>query len=175
MKNNFVYDIFVRYGILILLGFFISGIYFIFTPLTVYPVYFFLSFLDAGTELFVQNIILYEGNYAQIIPACVAGAAYYLLAILNLTTPMKIKKRFYSLCFLIGSFLFLNILRIVFFINILDSQYFDFTHITFWYFGSTILVAILWFVNVYLFKIEKRPIIEDFVNLVKLRKKSIKN
>jgi hypothetical protein len=40
-------------------------------------------------------------------------------------------------------------------------QYFDVTHMTVWYFGSTVLVVALWFVNVWIFKIKEIPIYTD--------------
>ena len=101
-------------------------------------------------------------------PACVAGAAYYLLSILNLTTPMKPRQRLFSLPYLFITFLIINILRIVIFALLYSKgfTFFDLTHTATWYFGSTIFLIIIWFSNVSLFKIKSIPIYTDFKYLV---------
>src|SRR3989344_7597476 len=81
-------ELILRY--IILLGLSFPGLilfYKIFTPLTVYPVYFILSlFYDA--VLLTKTTILIEGLVPiEIIGACIAGSAYSLLLILNLSTP----------------------------------------------------------------------------------------
>jgi len=157
----------MRYLILLLLGLSLSFFYSVFTPLTVWPVYWYLGLLNAGTRLFEGNVIFFRGEYIEIIGACVAGAAYYLLLILNLGTPMDALKRIKSISFLIGSFLLLNIARIVLFSLLLAGGFgfFDLAHKLTWYFGSTLLVVVLWFVNVWLFDIREIPIYSDVLGL----------
>jgi len=140
--------------------------YAIFTPLTVYPVYFFLHKLY-GAQLLAGNIIFFKGYYAEIVQACVAGAAYYLLIILSLTIPLDIKKRIKSISFILISFLIINILRITIFGMLFSYgyKYFDIAHELTWYFGSTIIVVLVWFSNVWLFKIKSIPIYTDMANL----------
>jgi exosortase/archaeosortase family protein len=164
MNTKEAIEIFARYLILMLAALFNLAIfYIIFTPLTVYPVYWVLHAIEPGTRLLEGNVIFFRGAWAEIIGACVAGSAYYLLLILNLSMPMELKKRLKSLVFLLGCFLVLNILRIAVFIALLAKgfQYFDVTHMTVWYFGSTVLVVALWFVNVWIFKIKEIPIYTD--------------
>jgi len=166
-KNGVLYLV-LRYGVLVLLGLFnLRLFYLIFTPLTVFPVYRVLSLIDPSSRLLGSNLIFFSGFYAEIIPACVAGAAYYLLFIFNLTTPMQWSQRWKSLLFLVFSFLFLNILRILVFAGLLSSgfQYFDVAHKLTWYFGSTVMVVIVWFVNVWIFKIKNIPIYTDMKDL----------
>ena len=168
MKRNEVFTLGARYIILILLGLFnLKLFYLIFTPLTIYPVFWLLSIFYGNANLFPANLIFFGGSYAQIIPACVAGAAYYLLLILNLTTPMSITKRVKSISFIFLIFLVLNIARILIFAGLLVAgyQYFDLTHKLTWYFGSTIMVVLIWFVNVWLFKINNIPIYTDIRNI----------
>ncbi len=158
-----------RYLFLIILG--IPNLYLfylILTPLTVYPVLWILNSIY-GANLLANNIIFVENVYTKIIPACVGGAAYYLLTILNLTTPMSIKKRIKSLIFLFSTFFAINIARIVLFVVLFTQgfQYFDLAHITSWYFGSTIMVILIWFSNVMIFKIKKLPILSDLKDLSK--------
>ena len=117
----------------------------------------------------IKTTIFFKGYFASIVPACIAGAAYYLLLILNLTTPMDKKKRAYSLIFLMLSFLGLNILRIIIFASIFASkgfELFNFTHVTAWYFGSTVMVVLIWFLNALLFKINNVPIYTDIKMLI---------
>ena len=145
-------------------------IYFIFTPLTVYPVFWILSLLYnpsiSGTSISFSNKVI------ELIPSCIAGSAYYFLFILNLSTFMDFKKRIYSLLFLLFSFLFLNILRIVilsmFFINSLS--FFDISHKLSWYSLSTIFVVSIWFFNVKLLSIKNIPIYSDIKLLYKKTK-----
>ncbi len=159
----------LRYITLLIIGFpNLFLFYYIFTPLTVYPVLFVLKFFSEAillsqTEIYFNSILL------EIIPACVAGSAYYFLLILNLTTPMNSKQRIISLLFMFLTFLLINILRIVSFslLYVNGFSFFDLTHKITWYFGSTILLIIVWFANVKLFKIVSIPIKTDFQYLYK--------
>ncbi|MDP4039894.1 MAG: pacearchaeosortase [Candidatus Pacearchaeota archaeon] len=168
MNKKTINSVFFRYILLVVLG--IPNLfifYFILTPLTFYPSYFFIK-LIYGAQIIAENTIFFKGYSAIIIPACIAGSAYYLLTILNLTTPLNFKTRIKSLIFLILSFLILNIIRIVFFSALFVNKgydYFNVTHIATWYFGSTILVILIWFANVFIFKIKSIPVYSDFKNL----------
>ena len=157
----------LRYLFLVLIGLnSLYVFYLIFTPLTFYPSLWIAKWLFDGVA-FPGNIIFAHGHYARIIPACVAGAAYYLLTILNFTTPMSVSKRVKSMSYIIIAFLVLNVLRIVLFINLLgeDFKYFDLSHELTWYFGSTILIIIIWFTNIIFFKISAIPIYSDLKNI----------
>lgn len=185
-----------RYFILILVGLpNLFLFYFLFTPLTFYPVFFILqkmfsAVISTGettiacttilSSKLIPNFlsglacfdttILFKGYYASIIPACIAGSAFYLLTILNLTTPMSKRTRIKSLIFLISTFLILNIARILVFAVLFVKKgyaYFDLAHAATWYFGSTILVVIIWFANILLFKIKSVPIYTDFKEITK--------
>ncbi|MFA6023266.1 MAG: pacearchaeosortase [Candidatus Pacearchaeota archaeon] len=169
MKNSKLFNLFLRYIFILLLGLgelFI--IYFIFTPLTVYPVYLILN-LFFKTAL--NGIVLTVNNYGiSIVEACVAGSAYYLLFILNFAVPMQAKKRILSLAYSVFALLILNILRIVILSVMLvnSSVLFDFTHKFFWYFLSTAFVVIIWFSEVKLFKIKEIPAYSDIKLLMKI-------
>ncbi|MCH8329604.1 MAG: pacearchaeosortase [Nanoarchaeota archaeon] len=90
-------DIFLRYSILILVAF--PGLwifYFIFAPLTIYPIYFILGLFFEVT--LYQNIILVSKQFSiEFIDACIAGTAYYLLFILNISTILKKSELYTSL------------------------------------------------------------------------------
>jgi len=182
MKAGRVTELVVRYLILLLAGLFnLTLFYAVFTPLTVYPLYWILSVIDSGTKLLEGNFFYFRGEFLEIIEACVAGAAYYLLLILNMTTPMKLKKRMQSILFLMGSFLVINIIRIGIFaeLAVSGSEYFDVAHNIVWYFGSTVIVVAVWFLNVWLFKIKNIPIYSDakdlFEDVIRKGKKTKKS
>ena len=162
-KSKTLIYLFLRYLFLIIIalpGFAIF--YFIFSPLTIYPSYWILSLFY---QVSLQGNSFIIDNYSiNIIEACVAGGAYYLLLILNLSTPMKVNVRVKSLLFLLSTFLLFNISRLVIFSSLAleGFSYFDIAHKYTWYFGSTIFVALLWFLNVYIFKISEIPIFSDF-------------
>ena len=162
--------ILLRYIILILIA--LPGLYlfyFIFTPLTIYPVYFLLGlFFDV---ILLSKIHLLTNNVPiELISACIAGSAYYLLLVLNLATPkIKLKTRIFAILFSFVTFLVLNILRI-FVLGALaatDFPYFDVTHTVFWYGFSTIIVVAIWFVEVKIYKIKEIPFYSDIKFLYK--------
>lgn len=164
MKLNELFATLMRYIALVAISFpDLFLIYLIATPLTITPLFWILHLIDPSTALMPGNIFVFKGAIIEIIGACTAGAAYFLLLILNLTTPMHPLKRVKSILFLVFSFLILNIARIVIFSLLLVNgfQYFDFAHQLVWYFGSTIMVIALWFINVWIFNIRAVPIYTD--------------
>ena len=170
---DFMKDLIIRYVALLLLG--LGNLYLfytIFTPLTIYPVFFVLSLFYSVKLSGIQLVI--GNNIIELVTACIAGAAYYLLLILNLSTPMEGKKRFYSLFYMFSILLALNITRIVvlavIFIN--NSAAFDFTHKFLWYGISTIFVVVLWFSAVKIFDIKKIPFYSDYKTLMKYIRRS---
>ena len=149
--------------------------YLIFTPLTSYPVYWVLSLIYPNIIL-MNSFLILGSSAVQLIPACIAGSAYYLLLILSMATPMPASKRLKSICFMILSFLFLNILRLVIFsiLFIGGYQYFGVMHSLIWYFGSTALVVIIWFANAWVFKIKGIPVYTDMKSLYSSAKKEVR-
>jgi exosortase/archaeosortase family protein len=116
-----------------------------------------------------------NGTAIGLIDACIAGSAFYLLLILNLSTPkIKIKQRIFILLFDYFIFLVLNILRI-FLLSILlinSSQIFYIVHLVFWYVISVILVLLIWIITVKLFKIKEAPFFSDIKELILYLKNS---
>jgi len=170
METRDTIGMFVRYLLLALIPLgSMAIIYIIFTPLTVSPVYWLLKKMYSDTVLLGTTTLYFQDNYANIVEACVAGAAYYLLLILNLTTPMPLLKRLKSILFILLVFLVFNILRIVIFARLLvnGADYFDTAHQITWYFGSTVLVIIVWFINVLLLDIREIPIYTDVKSLMR--------
>lgn len=167
-----IFDIIIRYSILLIIGLLsTSFFYFLFTAITVYPVYFLLGFFF--NTLLMKDIIIINNLPIEIIGACIAGSAYYLLLILNLSTPeIKLKKRFFILLFSFSFLLIINILRI-FLLSVLyisQSPSFDFIHQLLWYLGSILFVVGIWFLSVKIFKIKEIPFYSDIKYLLTKRK-----
>lgn len=175
MNSRELINLAARYFFIIFIGLFgINAIYLFFTPLTIYPSFWILAlFYPLSLE---GNSFVFGSAIINIIPACIAGAAYYLLFILNFATPIPPKQRLASLLFLISSFLALNIIRLVVFTSLFLNgfAYFDLAHKFVWYAGSTILVVAIWFANVRLFNIKAIPAWTDLKNLNNMRKRGIK-
>lgn len=165
MKKKEAVELFVRYIVLALLA--LGNLwlfYLVFTPLTVYPVMWLLGLFYSGVYLVEgTSRIIFNSIDVDIVAACVAGSAYYLLLILNLTTPMKKGVRAKSVVFLMAAFLLLNIIRIVLFSMLYYSgfNYFEVAHKITWYAISTIMVVAIWFVNVWVLKIKEIPVYSD--------------
>jgi exosortase/archaeosortase family protein len=166
--NSFT-GLLTRYLILILVA--IPNLYlfyFILTPLTIYPVYFLFN-LFFDTSL-INNTILIVGKCPiELVNACIAGSAYYLLLILNLSIPrINIKERLTMISFSFSLLLIINLLRI-FILGLMSSfsdlLLFDITHKLFWYLLSTIFVAGIWFLEVKLFRITEIPFYSDIKDL----------
>lgn len=154
--------LFFRYLLLIVLAFQnLFLFYLVFSPLTVYP-----SALILGLFYPVSlhgNTILVNSVPIELINACIAGSAFYLLLLLNLALPMKISKRLASIAFSFLIFLVINIVRIsvfsVLYIN--RFKYFNFTHLLFWYVLSGILVFLVWFLTIKVFSVKDVPFYND--------------
>lgn len=143
--------------------------YFIFTPLTVYPVYYLLN-LSFDASLIGNIIILNKKIAIELIRACIAGSAYYFLFVLNLSTPkIKISKRVKMIIFAFLVLLIINILRIVLlsFVAYSGYSFFNITHKLFWYLMSVVFVVGIWFAEVKIFKIKEIPFYSDLKFLYK--------
>lgn len=170
-KKEMLKSIFVRYILLIILplnGLFIF--YLILTPLTLYPLYsLFYCFFDTILN-FGKSIIYVQSVPIEIINACIAGSAYYLLLIFNLSTPnIKLSKRAKMIFFSFLTFLLVNILRIFILsmMYIYHSPIFEIVHKLTWYAGSVVLVIIIWFYQVKKYKIKEIPFYSDLKFLYK--------
>jgi len=164
--------ILIRYMVLLSLMFTLPIIYKILTPLTVYSTGYLLKiFYQVSIN---KDTLIILSKSIKLIPACVAGSAYLLALILNLSTPIKAKKRIPTILFSITLLFLLNILRI-FILSIMfieESQFFDFTHKLFWYILSTIFVVATWFLTIKIFSIKEVPVYDDINYLFKNIKSS---
>ena len=170
-KNYNPFSILIRYLILLGLMFSLPLIYKILTPLTIYPTIFLLKLFYQVSYL-NSMIILNSKTIIYIIPACIAGSAYLLLLILNLSLPMSLKKRIRTILFSLTLLLSLNILRIFSLSILYDNsfRFFDITHKLFWYGLSTLFVILIWFYTVKKFNIKEIPIYTDLKYLSKKSK-----
>ena len=173
MKKNEkdILNTFVRYIILILVAIPNLWIFYkVFAPLTVYPVYFLLKTFFSAT-LFPDRIILIGNTISiELIDACIAGSAYYLLLILNLSVPkIKISRRIYMIFFAFLSFLLVNVVRIFLLgtLAVYKSPLLVLAHMLFWYLLSTIFIVAIWFAEVKIFKVKEIPIYSDVKFLYK--------
>lgn len=169
-----VFSIVLRYFLILIFGLGnLYLLYLLFTPLTLNITYFILNIFTSPS--LINGFIYFNESIIQIIPACVAGAAYYLLLILILSTPnLSFKKYLKLIGISFGIFFLFNVLRIIFLILIRNTLQFDLIHSIFWYFLSTILVILIWFFLVKRYKLNDYPIISDILFLMKFSKKSKK-
>ena len=174
MKKN-IQDIIVRYAILfiiLLIG--VDFAYLFFEKITLYSSYGLLKIIYPSA--FLSGIDIWIGEKViTIVGACVAGSAYLLLLILNLSVPkIKFEKRIY---FLISSFILffiINVIRIVFLgvLHVDSSPYFEILHKVLWYLGSTLIVVGVWFLGVWVFSIKEIPFYSDIKELLRIMKNS---
>lgn len=154
--------IFARYIIVLLVAFpNLFLFYLVFSPLTIYPS---SSILSLFYETSVHgNTILVNSVPVELVNACIAGSAFYLLFLLNLSVPLNFKKRIFSLVFSFFLFLVINILRISIFssLYINNFKYFSITHLAFWYVLSGIFVFLVWLITIRTFKIKAIPFYSD--------------
>lgn len=165
-EDRKTYFIFIRYLIILAAGLFaFSSLYAIFTPLTIQPSNLLLSFFY-NTSINGNQIII-GGFLIELVEACIAGSAYYLLFLLNLSLPMKLKTRILSITFSFMIFLVINVLRIFIFslLYINNFRYFDVTHMLFWYVISGVIVFLVWLATIKTFKLTSIPFYTD-LNLI---------
>jgi hypothetical protein len=166
MKSGTAFGMLLRYLLIVIAG--LNGLYIfyaVFTPLT-------LNILS----LFFQvngNIISTSSAVVELVPACIAGSAYYLLFILLFATPnIGFEKRLRALVFLFASFLVLNSLRIILLVSVSGMAYFNEVHLLFWYLVSTLFVVGLWIAAIKVFRIKDVPFYADMALLFGMAKKS---
>ncbi|MFH1451694.1 MAG: pacearchaeosortase [archaeon] len=172
---NKITEIFSRYILILLVGFGNLYIFYkVLTPLTVHTLNFIISLFTA--TLLIENTIYIKWLTIEIVPACIAGSAFYLLFILIFSTPrIKLRKRIYMFTAATISLFLLNVTRILFLIAITNISSFDLIHWIFWNLVSVVFVVALWVILVKIYKIKEIPIYSDvryFYNLIKTKQKS---
>jgi len=174
-QKNRIFGLVYRYLLAVLFSLSkLSLFYFIFTPLTVYSSYFLLSLVYPA--MLEGNAILINDVVILLNEACIAGSAYFLLALLNLTTPgIKALKRVGIFLYGASILLVFNIIRIFLLSIALVSGvvFYDVLHILIWYVFSVLVVVMIWLFSIKRFKIVGIPILSDIIylkNLIKRRR-----
>ncbi len=169
-QSKKIYGLFARYVAILLIG---AGnlyiIYKLLTPLTVHILNTVLSIFTTTT--LTGNIIHLSQTHIEIVPACVAGAAFYLLLLLVLSTAdIKPKTRIKAILTAFTSFFVLNIIRILILVPMINTPYFETVHWIFWHLVSTVFVVAVWFSVVRIYKIKSIPVYSDLKYLKSLIK-----
>lgn len=169
-RENWILDIVLRYFIGALSFLIIPVFYMMFTPLTIGLTWLIMSIFYQVT---IQgNILLFPGfnSSVELVEACIAGSAYFLLFLLNVfTREIKILKRIYAMLFSFACLFLVNILRLVLTIPLFlnNSVWFDFTHKAFWFVLSIVFVILIWLLTVKVFRISEVPVYSDVVAILK--------
>lgn len=174
-QSKKISGLFARYFAIALVG---AGnlyiVYKLLTPLTIHVLNTLLSIFTTTT--LSDNIIYLSSAQVEIVPACVAGAAFYLLFFLVLSiADVKPETRIKAILTSFAMFFTLNITRILILIPMIDASYFETAHWIFWHVISTIFVVGVWFSVVRIYKIKSIPIYSDLKyvkSLIKPVKKS---
>jgi len=174
-QSKRILGLFSRYFALLLAG---AGNLYIFykilTPLTIRTTGGILSLF--GATRIAGSFILFKETIIEIAPACVAGAAFYLLFLFILSTAeVKPLKRFYALVMASAMFFILNLSRIIFLALIAGASYFPTVHWIFWNLVSTVFVVAVWFAIVKIYKMKSIPVYSDMVYLRSLMKSGKKS
>ena len=174
-QSKKILGLLIRYFTILLIG--IGNLYIVYkllTPLTIHTLNAVLSLFTATTA--IDNIIHLSRTHIEIVPACVAGAAFYLLLILILSTAdIKPETRIKAILTAFVMFFVLNIVRILILIPMINTSYFETIHWIFWHLVSTIFVVAVWFSVVKIHKIKSIPVYSDakyIKSLIKPVKKS---
>jgi len=160
--------LFSRYLFLILIA--LGNLYVFYAVLTLLTagiVYFFIKILSSSPVILSGSTLLFQTHAVELVEACIAGSAYYLLLILNFTTPMNLRKRVYSIIFSMLTFFIINAIRIVIFTLLINSNfvYFNAMHLVFWYVLSILVVAGIWIATIKIYKIKDIPIYSDLTKI----------
>lgn len=174
-QSRRIIGLFTRYFLLLLAGMGNLYIFYkILTPITVRSAGAIISLFTRTTV--IENMIFAKGVIIEIVPSCVAGAAFYLLFLLIFSTAeVKPKKRFMAIMTATAILFLLNITRITFLTLIVDKAYFPITHWVLWNLASTIFVVAIWFFIVKIYQIKQIPVYSDIkylASLIKPQKKS---
>jgi len=171
-QSKGVFKLFARYISVLILG--LGNLYLfykILTPLTVHVTNFVIMIF---TETNLINTIIYltEIGFAiEIVPACVAGSAFYLILLLIMSTAdikpeIRIKAILTSFALLFA----LNVLRILLLVPMATASYFETVHWVSWHFISIVFVVGVWVLIVNTYKIKSIPVYTDLKYLKSLIK-----
>jgi hypothetical protein len=168
-QSRKVKNLFIRYIIILLAGLGLPIFYRVLKPLNIKALYFILSIFSEVSML--GELISIKGVLIELIPACLAGSAFYLLFILTLSVPEI--RPFKQVKIIIFSFIvlfLLNLIRILILLLLLENPYFGVVHWILWHIISTLFVVGIWIASVKVYKIKSIPVYSDVNFLRKLIK-----
>jgi len=171
-ESQKIIGLFSRYVLIVLLG--LGNIYLLYAVLTPLTISALSLILPLFGKVIIQGISIKISYYTiNIVPACVAGAAFYLLFILLFSTPgIKPRERINILIFSFVTLFILNVARIIVLIFLLDKPYFEVAHWIFWNIISTVFVVGIWVAVTFIYRLKAVPIFSDVKYLVSLVKKA---
>ena len=172
-QSKKILGLFARYFSMLLIG---AGnlyiIYKVLTPLTIHILNIILSIFT--NTILDGNIIHLSKVGIEIVPACVAGSAFYLLLLLLMSTAdIKPETRTKAIITAFAMLFALNLLRILILIPMANAAYFETVHWISWHIVSTIFVIGIWLAIVKMYKIKAIPIYSDvkyIKSLIKTKK-----
>jgi exosortase/archaeosortase family protein len=162
MEKRGVWLLVLRYVLIIAAIFALPLFYILLRPITTY-----LSYGLIRIFYYAQlsgNFISLHGYSIEIIDACVAGIAYFLLLALNLSTRLiGTWKRVWLFLFTSVVFLIVNVIRIFLMTLLLvnQSSWFDTAHLVLWYALSIVFVFLIWVLSIKVFRIKEIPVYSD--------------
>jgi len=173
-------NLFSRYLVILLLG--LGNLYIFYKVLTIPTVHVLNLLISLSKETLVMGNIIYvkdtffNTTAIEIIPACVAGSAFYLLlALIFTTSKIKPSKRASIIISSVITLFVLNILRMLILVGIKDITSFETVHWIFWNLVSVVLVVGIWIYMVKRHRIKSVPVYSDFKYLAGLNsRKKIK-
>lgn len=170
-KSKEILTLFIRYIALLIIALNLSTLYKILTYLTIKTLNIILSFFT--NPIIEGNIIHLNTISIEIVKACVAGSAFYLLLLLILSTAqIKLRTRIITLTTTLTTLFILNIIRILILISIINTNYFEITHWIFWHLISIIFVIGIWLTTIKIYKIKEIPVYSDIKILINAIKQS---
>lgn len=169
---DYTYKLLIRWFVALFFGIFFKIYYVIFSPLTFYATYLLLHL--AGSPVIIEDGALFTEGVGAIlmgdlvlrfIKACTAASAYFLLTLLIVLTKEIDWKKALQM-FGVGSALIFvfNLIRVNILILVLvhfDLDWFNYLHLFFWKFLSTIVVVLIWFLLVKAYKVKNIPVYSD--------------
>lgn len=178
-QSKKILGLFARYFALLLIG--AGNLYIIYKLLTPLTIHVLNGILSIFTTTSLDGIIIHLpqlGIGIEIVAACVAGAAFYLLLILIMSTAdIKPEKRARMIIVAFAALFVLNLLRILILIPMAGAAYFETVHWLSWHIISILFVVGIWFSIVKIYKVKTIPIYSDVKyirSLIKPKRKKSK-
>lgn len=170
MDKKELRDLLLRYLVILCVGFALPLFSRILTPLTVYPVMAVLSLWGEVVKIGSQTVLYGSSALAvEIIDACVATSAYYLLFLLLFATKGGSWKRRLQAFGVAGvMFWAINVLRIAGLVLIAEKNlsWFFTAHYILWWGVSILVIVGLWIYVTGIYRLYGIPFVQDVRDLI---------